>query len=45
MVASEVRKVADETAGQVLVVKVNTEEVPTLAQRFRITAIPMMVCL
>jgi len=43
MVASEVRKVADETAGQVLVVKVNTEEVPTLAQRFRITAIPAMV--
>ncbi len=43
MVAPEVRKVANETAGRVLVAKVNTEEVPSLAQRFRITAIPTMV--
>ena len=42
MVAPEVRKVADETAGHLLVAKVNTEEVPSLAQRFRVTAIPTM---
>ena len=40
MVAPEIRKVANETAGQVLVAKVNTEELPSLAQRFRVTAIP-----
>ena len=43
MVAPELRKVANETAGQLLVAKVNTEEVPSLARRFRITAIPTMV--
>lgn len=43
MVAPEVRKVANETAGQLLVAKVNTEEVPSLARRYRITAIPTMV--
>lgn len=42
MVAPEVRKVAAETRGEVLVVKVNTEELPNLAQRFRVTAIPTM---
>ena len=42
MVAPEIRKVADETAGRVLVVKVNTEELPSLARRFRVTAIPTM---
>jgi thioredoxin 2 len=42
MVAPEVRKVARETAGRLLVAKVNTEEVPTLGHRFRITAIPTM---
>jgi len=42
MVAPEVRKVARETAGRLLVAKVNTEEVPTLGQRFRVTAIPTM---
>ena len=42
MVAPEVRKVANETAGHLLVAKVNTEEVPSLAQRFRVTAIPTM---
>lgn len=42
MVAPEVRKVASETAGRLLVAKVNTEEVPSLAQRFRVTAIPTM---
>jgi thioredoxin 2 len=42
MVAPEVRKVANETAGHLLAAKVNTEEVPSLAQRFRVTAIPTM---
>lgn len=42
MVAPEIRKVANETVGQVLVAKVNTEELPSLAQRFRVTAIPTM---
>ena len=42
MVAPEIRKVAIESAGQVLVAKVNTEELPSLAQRFRVTAIPTM---
>jgi thioredoxin-like negative regulator of GroEL len=42
MVAPEIRKVATEAAGQVLVAKVNTEEVPSLARRFRVTAIPTM---
>jgi thioredoxin 2 len=43
MVAPEFRKVAQETAGQFVVAKVNTEEVPSLAARFRITAIPTML--
>ena len=42
MVAPEIRKVTNETAGQILVAKVNTEELPSLAQRFRVTAIPTM---
>jgi thioredoxin 2 len=42
MVAPEVREVARETAGQLLVAKVNTEEVPTLGYRFRVSAIPTM---
>jgi thioredoxin 2 len=43
MVAPELRKVAQQTAGQIVVAKVNTEEVPSLAARFRITAIPTMI--
>jgi thioredoxin 2 len=43
MVAPEFRKVAQETAGQLVLAKVNTEEVPSLAARFRVTAIPTMV--
>jgi len=43
MVAPELRKVAAETAGKLFVAKVNTEEVPSLARRYRITAIPTMV--
>ncbi len=42
MVAPEFRKVAQETAGQFVLAKANTEEVPSLAARFRITAIPTM---
>ena len=42
MVAPEIRKVAIESAGQVLVAKVNTEALPSLARRFRVTAIPTM---
>jgi thioredoxin len=42
MVAPELRKVARETAGRLLVAKVNTEEVPSLARRFRVSAIPTM---
>jgi thioredoxin 2 len=43
MVAPEIRKVAAELAGKYLIVKVNTEEVPSLARRYRITAIPTMM--
>ena len=42
MVAPEITKIAAEGAGSYVVAKVNTEEVPSLAQRFRITAIPTM---
>jgi thioredoxin 2 len=42
MVAPEVCKVAKETAGRLIVAKMNTEEVPTLGYRFRATAIPTM---
>jgi thioredoxin 2 len=43
MVAPELRKVANETAGHLLVIKVNTEELPSLTQRFQVTAIPTMI--
>lgn len=43
MVAPEFVKVAKEGAGRWIVAKVNTEESPALARRFRITAIPTMV--
>jgi thioredoxin 2 len=43
MVAPEFVKLAKETAGRFVVAKVNTEELPGLSQRFRITAIPTMV--
>ncbi len=42
MVAPEFDKVAAEGSGRWLVAKVNTEAVPALAVRFRITAIPTM---
>jgi len=43
VLAPEIRKIAAEGAGQWVVAKVNTEESPTLARKFRITAIPTMV--
>lgn len=43
MVAPEFQKVARETVGQLIVAKVNTEEVRSLSARFRITAIPTMI--
>src|ERR1700704_2387989 len=42
MVAPEFVKVANETAGHFVVAKVNTEEVPSLGRKFRVTAIPTM---
>jgi len=42
MVAPEFRKVAQEMAGQLVLAKVNTEEVPSLSARFRVTTIPTM---
>jgi len=43
MVAPEIRKVAVELAGKFVIAKVNTEEIPNLGSRYRITAIPTMV--
>jgi thioredoxin 2 len=43
MVAPEVAKVATDGLRQWLVAKVNTEELPGLAQRFRISGIPSFV--
>jgi len=43
MVAPEFVKVARDAAGRFVVAKVNTEAVPSLSTRFRITAIPTMV--
>jgi thioredoxin 2 len=42
MVAPEVAKVASEGSGRWVVAKANTEELPGLAQRLRINAIPLM---
>ena len=43
MVAPELAKVAADGAGRWIIVKVNTEELPALAQRFRISGIPTLV--
>ena len=43
MVAPEIRKIAGEGVDRWVVAKVNTEESPALARKFRITAIPTMV--
>jgi thioredoxin 2 len=40
MVAPEVAKVAQSLAGHALVLKVNTEQLPELAQRYRVSGIP-----
>src|SRR5438105_15327795 len=45
MVAPELTKVAATSNGQFLVAKVNTEELPNVAQQFRISAIPTLVLL
>ena len=42
MVAPELAKVAAESAGRFLVVKVNTEQIPEVAQRFGVSAIPTL---
>ena len=42
MVAPELQRVAASSAGQFLVVKVNTDAVPELGERFRIRSIPTM---
>jgi thioredoxin 2 len=41
--APEVRTLAQEMAGRALVLKVNTEEQPDLARRFRVQSIPNFV--
>lgn len=43
MVAPEIAKVAAEGVGRWIVAKLNTEELPGPAQRFRVSAIPLMV--
>jgi thioredoxin 2 len=45
MVAPEMDKVAAQASGRWLVVKVSTEELPILAQRFGVNAIPLMIVL
>jgi thioredoxin 2 len=43
--APEVRELAREMAGRGLILKVNTEDLPDLAARFRIQAIPTFILL
>src|SRR4029078_32630 len=43
MVAPELAKVAAEGVGQWVIAKVDTEELPELAQRFGITGIPTLI--
>jgi len=43
MMAPEVKRVAGSNAERFVVAKVNTEGLPTLAQRFKINAIPTLV--
>ena len=42
VVGPELEKVAQQTAGQLVVAKVNTEALQSLAARFSVTSIPMM---
>jgi thioredoxin 2 len=43
MMAAEVKRVAGNNSERFVVAKVNTEGLPTLAQRFKINAIPTLV--
>jgi thioredoxin 2 len=43
MAAPEVKQVASEMAGQALVLKVDTEKYPALAQRFNVMSIPNFI--
>jgi thioredoxin 2 len=43
MVAPELAKVAAETAGHVLILKVNTDTLQSLAQQFQISGIPTFI--
>ncbi len=43
MVAPELEKISKTKAGKVVVAKLNTDEVPAVAARFGISAIPTMV--
>src|SRR5258706_11307432 len=43
MMAPELNKVASSSGGKFVVAKVNTESVPVLAQRFKISALPTLV--
>ncbi len=45
MAAPELKELARETAGKALILKVNTEEHPQLAARFRVQSIPNFVVL
>jgi thioredoxin 2 len=45
MVAPEVHELAREMAGRGIVLKVNTDECPTLASQFRVQSIPYFVLL
>jgi thioredoxin 2 len=40
MVAPEVARVASQLSGRAIVLKVNTEQLPQLAQRYRVSGIP-----
>jgi thioredoxin 2 len=42
MVAPELQKIAARRAGRLLVVKINTDEVPELGDRFGIRSIPTL---
>src|SRR5215203_1849851 len=42
MVAPELDRVASGNAGKLLVAKVNTERLPSLAQRFQVSSIPAL---
>jgi thioredoxin-like negative regulator of GroEL len=43
MIAPELDKLAEEGAGRWIVAKVNTDEVPALAHRFRVGGIPLLI--